>query len=156
MSDRPSFVYVSYIATTADRLWTALTDGKFTREYWGGRAIESEWKAGSTFVLRKLDGTADGASGKVLEVDRPTRLVLTWSLAQQKQTPSPASRVTFTIAAAGPENVRLEVVHEEYEAGSQVPDQVREGWSAILSSLKSYLETGRALEATRRWAASGR
>src|SRR4051812_30040017 len=104
MSERASFVYVTYIATTADKLWRALTDGELTREYWGGRRIESDWKAGSTFLLRKLDGTVDGAHGTVVEATAPARLVLTWQSGA-----APPSRVSFTISAASPENVRLQV-----------------------------------------------
>ncbi len=156
MSDRPSFVYVTYIATTPDRLWRALTDGTMTREYWGGRTVESDWTVGSTFLFRKQDGTADGARGTVLEASPPSRLVLSWSFALPGQGLAPASRVTFTIDDSGPEEVKLTVVHEEHEEGSRVDDRLREGWPAILSSLKTLLETGKALEVTRRWAAAGR
>ncbi len=155
MSDRPSFVYVVYIASTPDKVWRALTDGEFTREYWGGRSIESAWTPGAPYTLRKLDGNDYMAKGKVLEIDPPKRLVLSWTFDAGGQ-PSPSSRVTFTVSPAGPSNVRLMIVHEEDEPGSRVPDEVREGWSAILSSLKSLLETGRALEVTKQWAQKGR
>jgi uncharacterized protein YndB with AHSA1/START domain len=156
MSDRPSFVYVTYIASTPEKVWTALTDGKFTREYWGGRIVECDWKPGSTMSMRKADGSDDGAKGQVLEVDPPKRLVMSWTFAMPGQPRSPATKVTYQITPAGPENVRLTLTHEEYEPGSFVPDMVREGWSAILSSLKSFLETGRALDVTKRWAAEGK
>jgi uncharacterized protein YndB with AHSA1/START domain len=156
MSDRPSFVYVTYIATTPEKLWRALTDGTVTREYWGGRTIESDWKVGSPFLLRKQDGSGDGAHGVVLEAEPPHKLVLSWGFARPGEAAPPASRVTFTIEKTGPADVKLRVVHEAHEPGSRVDEQVREGWSAILSSLKTLLETGQALEVTRRWAASGR
>jgi len=153
MSDRPSFVYVTYINTSAEKLWTALTDGKFTREYWGGRAIASDWKVGSEVRLTKQNGSDDGARINVLEIDPPAKLVLSWRSGFQPT--GPATRVTFTIQPAGPKNVKLTVVHEEYEPGSMVHDMLREGWSAILSSLKTFLETGEALDVTRRWAETG-
>lgn len=146
-----SFVYVTYIATTPDKLWRALTDGKFTREYWGGRSIESSWEKGAPFVMRKLDGTDEGTKGTVLEIDPPKRLVLSWLFGGG----GPATTVTFTITQASPQNVRLMIVHEP-AAGGTIPEMAREGWAAILSSLKSFLETGQALEATKRWAASGK
>lgn len=158
MSDpKPSFVYVTYIASTADRVWTALTDGKFTREYWGGRVVESDWQVGSPVRFRKGDAEHDVVRGTVLECERPSRLVMSWAYQPTLDEPfTPASRVTFTIKQVTPVNVRLSIVHEEYEPGSDVDDRLREGWSAILSSLKSYLETGEALDATKRWAAEGR
>lgn len=152
MDSRP-FVYVIYIATTPEQLWRALTDGKFTREYWGGRSIECAWEKGAPFVMRKADGSDEGTKGEVLEIDPPKKLVLSWRFGGGLG--GPATTVTFTIAPASPQNVRLMIVHEPGEGGA-IPEMAREGWSAILSSLKSFLETGQALEATRRWAASGR
>ncbi len=149
---KPSFVHVSYIATTADKLFAALTDGKFTQEYWAGRIIESEWTKGAPVRFRKRSGGDDGVKGVVLEYDPPSLLSYTWSHAAQ----GPATKVTFRIKPVSPTNVRLEIVHEAHEPGSQIHDMVREGWSAILSSLKSYLETGQPLEATREWEKQGR
>jgi uncharacterized protein YndB with AHSA1/START domain len=152
MSDqKPSFVHVSYIATTADKLFAALTDGRFTQEYWGGRVVQSDWKKGSPVRFTKRAGGDDGVRGTVLEHDPPSLLAYSWSHGG-----APATKVTFTIKQVTPNNVRLQVVHEAYEAGSEIMDVVREGWSAILSSLKSYLETGKPLEATQRWEAEGR
>jgi hypothetical protein len=68
----------------------------------------------------------------------------------------PTSRVTYTIEPAGPENFKLTVVHEEFEPDSEVDDGLRQGWPAILSSLKRFLETGKALDVTRRWAREGK
>ncbi len=155
-TNRPSFVYVTYIATTADQLWDALTDGKFTREYWGGRTVESDWRVGSPVRFRKAAGGADQVRATVTEVDRPRKLVLRWtSDAGEGKPEPPATRVTFTIEPAGPVNVKLTVIHDEDEPGSVVEEGVRNGWPAILSSLKTFLETGDALDVTRRWAAAG-
>lgn len=146
---RPSFVYVSYIATTRDKLWAALTQPQFTREYWGGREIESNWKVGAKMALKKPDSyTVDG---EVLECDPPAKLVVTW-----RTQGKPATRVSFTIEAAGPEDVRLTVVHEEHEPGSEVGDDFRMGWPAVLSSLKTLLETGRGLDVVKRFSSQKR
>ena len=144
-NDKPSFVHVSYIATTADKLFAALTDGRFTQEYWAGNVVESDWKKGSPVRFTKGSG-CDGPRGVVLECDPPSLLSYTWS-----QAGAPASKVTFSLKQVTPGNVRLQVVHEVHEPGSEIGDNVREGWSAVLSSLKSYLEPGEALEAPKRW-----
>ena len=113
--------------------------------------MQSDWKKGSPVRFTKRAGGDDGVRGTVLEHDPPSLLAYSWSHGG-----APATKVTFTIKQVTPNNVRLQVVHEAYEAGSEIMDVVREGWSAILSSLKSYLETGKPLEATQRWEAEGR
>jgi uncharacterized protein YndB with AHSA1/START domain len=154
MSDaKPSFVHVSYIATTADKLFAALTDGKFTQEYWGGKVVESDWKKGSPVRLYSRADGKEAVRGVVLECDPPSLLSYTWA---SQTMGGPATKVTFMIKQVTPNNVRLQVVHEAHEPGSEVHEMVREGWSAILSSLKSLLETGKPLEATQQWEKSGR
>ena len=148
---KPAFVHVSYIASTADKVFAALTDGRFTQEYWAGRIIESDWKKGSPVRFRKRSGGDDGTQGTVLECDPPSLLVYTWSHVSPSGERTPASKVTFTLKQVTPGNVRLQIVHEAHDPGSEVVEVVREGWSAVLSSLKSYLETGKPLEATQRW-----
>ena len=149
---KPDFVYVTYINTTAERLWEALTDKRFTQEYWAGRAIESDWQPGSVVDFKKRNGEPDMAQLKVLEVEKPVKLVLRWGVRVPAGTPSPpATKVTFSIEAAGPKNVKLTVVHEAYEPGSHVDGRFAAGWPAILSSLKTLLETGAALDVTKRW-----
>jgi uncharacterized protein YndB with AHSA1/START domain len=152
---KPSFVHVSYIATTAEKLFAALTDGKFTQEYWGGRIVDSDWKKGSPVRFSKRGGGEDSMRGTVLECDPPSLLVYTWQSVQGGVVGA-ATKVTFAIKQVTPNNVRLQLTHEAHEAGSDVQDMVREGWSAILSSLKSYLETGQPLEATQQWEKQGR
>jgi uncharacterized protein YndB with AHSA1/START domain len=149
---KPDFVYVTYINTTAERLWEALTDKRFTQEYWAGRAIESDWKVGSIVDFKKRNGDPDMAQLQVLEVDQPQKLVLRWSVrVPAGATAPPATKVTFAIEAAGPKNVKLTVTHEEHEPGSSVDGRFASGWPAILSSLKTLLETGEALDVTKRW-----
>lgn len=154
---KPSFVYVVYINATPERLWASLTDGTYTREYWGGRELESDWQVGSPVVFRKMDGSQDSARAVVVGVDMPWRLVMDWTtwLYASGADPSPPSRVTFAIERAGTENVKLTVTHEDFQPG-EVEEGLRQGWPAILSSLKSFLETGQALDVTKRWAEAGR
>lgn len=152
--DRPNFVYVIYIKTTRERLWAALTQGEQSREYWGGRQVESDWQPGSPVTFRREDGALDVVRARVIEVEPQRQLKLLWTYALEP-TP-PASRVTYSLDRAGPEEIKLTVVHEEFEPGSEVDEGLRNGWPAILSSLKSWLETGVALDMTKRWAREGR
>jgi uncharacterized protein YndB with AHSA1/START domain len=119
--------------------------------------VESDWTPGSPVLFRKINGEPDVVRATVVDVQPPLRLVMSWTyeLAPGAASP-PASRVTYTIEPAGPENVKLTVVHEEFEPGSEVDDGLRQGWPAILSSLKSFLETGKALDVTKRWAREGK
>jgi uncharacterized protein YndB with AHSA1/START domain len=149
-NEKPGFVHVSYIASTADKVFAALTDGRFTQEYWAGHIVESDWKKGSPVRFSKRGESGDTVRGTVIECDPPSLLVYTWQSLKPGQV-GPATKVTFTLKQVTPHNVRLQIVHEPHEPGSEVHEMVREGWSAILSSLKSYLETGKPLEATQRW-----
>jgi uncharacterized protein YndB with AHSA1/START domain len=151
-----SFLYVTYIASTPERVWAALTDGKLSREYWGGRQVESDWKPGSPVRFRKLSGEHDMVRATVAEAAPPDRLIMLWTyeLTPGAEMPPP-QRLTYTIEAAAPENAKLTVLHEGVE-GNPIDDALRNGWPAILSSLKSYLETGTALAVTRQWAREGK
>ena len=75
---KPSFVHVSYIAAGADQVFAALTDGKFTQQYWAGRVVESDWKKGSPVRFYKRGGGEDSVRGVVLECDPPALLSYTW------------------------------------------------------------------------------
>ena len=142
----PKFVYVTYIATTPQRLWQALTDGAFTRRYWFGTTVESDWAVGSQVTFRSNGELHD--SGEVLEYDPYRRLSYTWRVefheVFRRERPS---RVTFELEPVGAE-VKLTVTHDEFEPGSKVLGAVSNGWPVVLSSLKSLLETGHALAAT--------
>jgi uncharacterized protein YndB with AHSA1/START domain len=140
--NEPKFVYVTYIATTPEQLWRALTDGAFTRQYWFGTTIESDWTVGSRVVFRS-DGDIHDA-GEVLEYEPYRRLAYTWHVEfHEVFSREKPSRVTFELEAMGAE-VKLTVTHDEFEPGSKVRDAVSNGWPLVLSSLKSFLETGRA------------
>ena len=140
---KPEFIYVSYIETTPEKLWEALTSSEFTKRYWWDTSVVSDWKVGSPFAL-VMDGTTINV-GEVLEVDRPRRLSYTFhhilSDAGRKERPS---KVVFNLEPHG-KLVKLTLTHEGFEQGSVTPEGVSEGWPAILSSLKSMLESGTAL-----------
>src|ERR1700747_785134 len=74
---KPEFIYVTYIETTPEKLWHALTDGDFTARYWFGARLRSDWKVGSSFEMVRSDGTVSDA-GKVVEVDPPRKLAYTF------------------------------------------------------------------------------
>ncbi len=145
MSSRPEFVYVSYIATTPEKLWAALTGGEFTRKYWWDRRLESDWQPGSP--VRFYDGDSDTVTddGVVLASDPPRLLSYTFrpTFTDPVGTREGYSRVTFTIEPfAGV--VKLTLVHDEL-VSEEMAEGFREGWAPILSSLKTFLETGQPL-----------
>jgi uncharacterized protein YndB with AHSA1/START domain len=141
MNDK--FVYVTYIRTTQEKLWDALTKPEFIRVYWCGTSMDSKWTKGSSWKMVQPDGSISDA-GEVLEAERPKRLVLKWrNEFKPELTAEGFSRCTFTLEPAD-EMIKLTVIHEmEAEAkGAKFVQAVSNGWPKILSSLKSYLETG--------------
>jgi len=142
------FVYVNYIRTTAEKLWQALTEPEFTRRYWFDTAQESEWKPDASWKIVFPDGRlAD--KGEVVEIDPTRRLVLKWrNELFPEMTAEGFSRMTYEIEEKG-DSVKLTVTHEMDKCDSKFIKAVSGGWPAILSSLKSLLETGEPLEATR-------
>jgi uncharacterized protein YndB with AHSA1/START domain len=147
--DKPSFVYVTYIASTPEKLWEALTSASFTERYMFGRRVESDWRVGSPVHYYGTEGELTD-SGEVLEADRPRRLSYTWRVELHETLSREGhSRVTFDLEPAGSE-VKLTVVHDGFPEGSQVLPALSGGWPKALSSLKTLLETGRALSVTSR------
>jgi uncharacterized protein YndB with AHSA1/START domain len=139
------FVYVTYIRSTPKKLWAAFIQPEHTKVYWGCRQ-ESEWTAGSAWKMFLGDGRLADA-GKVLEIDPPRLLVLEWQNQFRPDLHEEGfSRCTIEIEAVG-ETTRLSVVHEIEREGSQFIAAVSGGWPMILSSLKTYLETGQPLPA---------
>jgi uncharacterized protein YndB with AHSA1/START domain len=147
---KSQFVYVTYIRTTPEKLWQALTHPEFNRQFFFGTTQESEWKPGASWRLMIPDGrVAD--SGEVLEIDPPRRLVLKWRNEFMPELRAEGySRMTYELEKQGA-SVKLTVFHEMDKPGSKFIESVSEGWPPILSSLKSLLETGESLEETRRW-----
>jgi uncharacterized protein YndB with AHSA1/START domain len=149
--DKPKFVYVTYISTTPEKLWNALMDGEMTKDYWGRHRNVSDWQAGSRWSHQDYDNGAVDIVGKVLESDPPRRLVLTWEGGNEHLKDEKPSRVTFLIEPYM-EAVRLTVTHDELEPDSGMLHGITAGWPAVLSSLKTMLETGQAMPmTTRRW-----
>lgn len=142
MSDKPSHVYVTYIESTPEKVWQALTDAELTARYWGHANI-SDWQTGSTWVHRRADGSGiDDVIGVVEVSDPPRRLVTTWQPPDAGPDADP-SRVTFDIESAG-QLVRLTVTHENL-ASEEERRAVAGGWAQVLSNLKSLLETGNTM-----------
>jgi uncharacterized protein YndB with AHSA1/START domain len=140
---KPEFVYVTYIETTPEKLWEALTDSAFTRQYWFDTEVRSDWKVGSPFAL-VMSGTVTD-TGEILEADRPRRLSYTFRHERDDDMRNePATKVVFTLQPFG-KLVKLTVTHEGFGVGSKLLDGISKGWPAILSGLKSLLETGKVL-----------
>jgi uncharacterized protein YndB with AHSA1/START domain len=141
---KPSFVYVTYIATTIDRLYRALTSADFTERYMFGRRVESTWAVGAPVRYIGRDGNLSD-SGTVLESDPPHRLVFTWRVEFDDVLRNEGySKVTFELEPLGGE-VKLTVIHDELREGSGVEKGISMGWPKALASLMSLLETGRPL-----------
>ncbi|KAB1148092.1 metalloregulator ArsR/SmtB family transcription factor [Streptomyces luteolifulvus] len=143
MADKPSFVYVIYIESTPEKVWEALTDADLTGAYWGHRN-ESDWRPGSRWQHVRTDGSgiAD-VVGTVVVSERPSRLVTTWAAPEEEGQEDMYSRVTFDIRPHA-DIVRLTVTHEDLADESERSD-ASSGWPAVLSNLKSLLETGSPL-----------
>ena len=140
---KPEFVYVSYIETTPAKLWEALTSSEFSKRYWWDTSVVSNWKVGSPFSLVLNGKTTD--VGEILEADPPRRLCYSFrhilNEAARNERPS---RVTFVLEPHG-KLVKLTLIHEDFAENSVILDGISKGWPAIMSSLKSMLETGQPL-----------
>lgn len=140
-----SFVYVTYILSTPEKVFEAITKPDVARRYWGHENV-SDWKIGSKWEhIRANDERTVELVGKIIEVSPPTRLVISWSNASQAADPASHSCVTFEIVEYD-EMVRLTVTHDDLIAGSGMANGISKGWPTVLSSLKSLLETGKGLD----------
>jgi uncharacterized protein YndB with AHSA1/START domain len=139
---KPEFVYVTYIETSAEKLWQALTDGDFTERYWFGYRVVSDWKPGSRYEFAKQG--ANSVEGNVLELDPPKRLIYTWNPCSPEARRERVSRVTFDLEPRG-KVVKLTVTHDNLEEGGKTLRDISGGWPMVLASLKSLLETGHPL-----------
>jgi uncharacterized protein YndB with AHSA1/START domain len=145
---KPKFVYVTYIRSTPEKVWQALTDQQMIRKYWFGMTAECDWKPGSPWRLKFEDGrTAD--TGEVLEAVPPKRLVLKWRNEFKPELKAEGySRCTMEIELAdyypdfGGKAVKLTITHELEGEGMKLIEAVSGGWPKVLSNLKSLLETG--------------
>jgi uncharacterized protein YndB with AHSA1/START domain len=141
-----STVYVIYIASTPQKVWAALTSSEFTTQYFFGRSVESDWKQGSPWMLRKPDGTID-VCGEVRECDPPRKLVVSWKVEGHEEFKHlPESIISYEIEMVGENVVRLTMTEAH---PTPIPAYLleggRRGWPMILSGLKSLLETGKPL-----------
>ncbi|WP_246342529.1 ArsR/SmtB family transcription factor [Actinomadura verrucosospora] len=156
------FVYTTYIKTTPERLWRALTEPAFTERYWG-LSLESDWKPGSPIAWRQAGQTTKDPAQVVLEAEPYTRLSYTWHTftpewgeavgvaadVRERLAAEGRSKVTFEIEPVE-EAVRLTVVHDALDAGTSLTTllgMVKHGWPQVLSGLKTLLETGETLPA---------
>jgi uncharacterized protein YndB with AHSA1/START domain len=134
------FIYVTYIATTPQKVWKALLDGELTRQYWQHENV-SDWEPGSKWELVADDGKRTVRHvGQVVESVPDKRLVLTWG--DVGDDPAKRSRLAIDIETVGA-MVRLTVTHDDLSADMR--RRITNGWPRVLSSLKSFLETGRPL-----------
>jgi uncharacterized protein YndB with AHSA1/START domain len=141
---KASYVYVTYISTTPEKLWDALINQEMTKQYWNHNNV-SDWKPGSRWEHQRSDkpGVVD-LIGKVLESDRPRRLVISWAYPKDEGNPGKTSRVTFEIDTQD-DTTRLTVTHDNLEPASDTLQAISRGWPIVLSGLKTLLETGRPL-----------
>jgi uncharacterized protein YndB with AHSA1/START domain len=142
---KPAIVYTIYIAAAPEQVWKALTTAEFSRNYFSGFAIEADLKVGGAFIARAPDGS-EHISGEVIECDPPRRLTVTWNVnwpgLVEKLGPT---LVTYEIEETG-DVVRLTMLQShDRDISDDILSGGRSGWPAILSSLKSLLETGQAL-----------
>ena len=141
---KPEFVYVTYIETTAEKLWEALTDGDFHERYWFGHRAVSDWQVGSPYTFSKQGKPS--VEGKVLISEPPKKLAYTWDPCSADTKLEGTSRVTFDLEPRG-KVVRLTVTHDNLHEGGKTLRDISGGWPMVIASLKSLLETGRALPA---------
>jgi uncharacterized protein YndB with AHSA1/START domain len=144
-TEQTSFVYVTYIRSTPEKVFEALIRPEIARHYWGHENV-SDWQPGSTWQhVRADEQRTVQVVGKVVESSPPTRLVISWASPSKADDPASYSRVSFDITAYD-EMVRLTVTHDELQAGSPMARGIQQGWPIVLSSLKSLLETGRGID----------
>jgi uncharacterized protein YndB with AHSA1/START domain len=142
------FVYVTYIRTTPERLWSALTSAAFIRQYWLGSGVDADWKLGGSWRLTLPDGrTSD--SGEIVEFEPSKRLAIRWRNEFRPELKAEGwSLCTMDLEPSG-EAVKLTVTHTMEREDSKFIGAVSGGWPQVLSNLKSLLETGATVLAPR-------
>ena len=162
-----SFTYRTYIQATPEQVWRGLTEPDFTKRYWrhqsaGPKTFRSDWKKGSTWALvhEEVRLVVSDPEQVILESDPYRRLAYTWHTFTPEWTAKvgmdeataaawragPRSKVAYDVEDVGHGVAKLTVVHDGFEPGSPVLEGISEGWPAVLSSLKTLLETGSALQ----------
>lgn len=143
---KPSFVYVMYIAATPERVWDALTRPEISAQYWFGYRVKADGKPGDRMTAHSPNGKL-AHDDPIIESDPPRRLVYGWQPLYKDMQGERPSRVTFELEALNGQT-RLTIVHDAFDEGSKIFGLISKGWPAVLSSMKSYLETGRGLQAS--------
>jgi uncharacterized protein YndB with AHSA1/START domain/DNA-binding transcriptional ArsR family regulator len=160
--DKPTFVYTTYIRTTPELLWQALTEPAFTERYWN-LSFDSDWRAGSPMTWHQRDVTIVDAEQVVVESEPYRRLSYRWHSfspewaaamniddgARERLAGERRSKVTFEIEPLGDDQVRLTVVHDDLEPGGRLAGMISNGWPRVLANLKTLLETGEPLPDSR-------
>src|SRR4051795_4765518 len=156
--DRPSFVYTTYIKTTPEKLWQALTEPAFTNAYWG-IAFDTDWTAGSPMTWHQRGVTIADPEQRVVESEPYRRLSYTWHTftpelsdaldftdeARERLGAEPRSKVTFEIDPLGEHQVKLTVIHDDLAPDGLTRSLISGGWPRVLANLKTLLETGETL-----------
>ena len=140
---KTEYVYVTYIGTTPQRVWDAIVQPEFTRQYWYHENL-SDWRPGSAWKHRDVETGDIRIVGKIVEATPPKRLVMTWAYPKDENNADETSRVTFEIETID-SMVRLTVTHDELVPGSNMEKGIKSGWPRVLSSLKTFVETGKGL-----------
>jgi uncharacterized protein YndB with AHSA1/START domain len=142
---KPEFVYVIYIQAPQAKVWEALTNGEHTQHFWS-RYVQSDWKQGSRVEFLRADKSKLSHDGEVLEIDAPNRLVMTFDVSAEGMV-EPPSRVTYELSEQHGAT-KLVVMHEGFPQDSKVLPAISGGWPHILSSMKTYIESGAAMTIT--------
>jgi uncharacterized protein YndB with AHSA1/START domain len=146
MADQSAtFQYVTYICASPEKVFEAITNPQVARAYWGHENV-SDWAPGARWQHIRADGERTiELVGEVHEYEPPRRLVMSWAAASQADDPSAHSRVAFDITPYDG-MVRLTVTHSDLIPGSGMLNGISKGWPIVLSSMKSYLETGTPID----------
>jgi uncharacterized protein YndB with AHSA1/START domain len=139
---KSSFVYVTYIRTTPEKLWEALTTPDFMKTYWFGINFQTDWKVGSPWKMAYDDGRVTDA-GEIMEFTRPRRIVLKWRHALRPELAAEGDALcTIDLEPQEKKAVKLTITHTIAQPQSKLIGAVSGGWPMILSNLKSLVETG--------------
>ena len=155
--EKPSFVYTTYIRTTPEKLWQALTEPAFTERYWS-ISFETDWKPGSLMTWKTRGLAIANPAQMVLESEPYRRLSYTWQThspewarainltqeASDRLASEQRSKVTFEIEPLG-DQVKLTVIHDDLMPGGLTGSMISNGWPRVLANLKTLLETGETL-----------
>ena len=140
----PNHVYVTYIRTTPEKLWLALTDAEFMKQYWFGMHCESQWTAGAAWTLVSGDGQIFDA-GEIVEAEPPRRLVIRWQHQNKPELKAEGASLCTMELEPGGTAVKLSITHTIEREPSKLIEAVSGGWPKVISNLKSLLETGSAV-----------